>query len=37
MCFVDYGNEDYVTDIVAIDKKLLEQLPFQGIPAQLSG
>ena len=37
MCFVDYGNEDYVTDIVAIDKQLLEQLRFQGIPAQLSG
>ena len=35
--FVDYGNEEFVTDVVAITREHLNQLPFQGIPAQLSG
>ncbi len=35
--FVDYGNEEFVTEIVMITKQLLYCLPFQGIPGQLSG
>ena len=35
--FVDYGNEEHVTDVVMMTKQLLNRLPFQAIPVQLSG
>ena len=34
--FVDYGIEERVTDVVMMTKQLLNQLPFQAIPVQLS-
>ena len=35
--FIDYGNEEHVTDVVMKTKQLLNWFPFQAIPVQLSG